>query len=642
MLRSMRPTALLLPILTALLLCAARPAAAQNEVSLLDRLPASYDAALLVPDLAALDTGLAAFESGAGLGLGELQDAVGRFKRELGMVHGLDASGPFAIVIIEGGDRPIAVMLLPVADFDTLATSLGSAPADIVDVTLPSGESGVLRAMEGYAVLGANRQVVQAYTAAHDADALDARIGEHAAQTAAQSQVSLIVNTGVMDAGDAAAQMTYFATLALRYADDVLAVDLEPTQFLPLITNISTLLANGTEAVVAGIDFSALGMQYTEAYKLNDHAGMLSLFPGSGTDAEAGPDPAHTLAKLLDDPVVFALAGDPSRVGLADWADRLGGLFGLDARHALGTAKPQFQELFAQADGVATAYYALTNTADLSSRWMNTVTVFEVADEDLFAESLEAAVLSLNDAEVPVGGDESITFTTTYEDEDRLLGGVRFDTFTFKAHIPESLRTSPMMLVAAALGEVGFTGQAAVIDGHVLVTTFDDLSTMTRALETLESANGLGTAGPLHNLRTGHLPANPALLGTLNLNGVANTMSPIFSAVANTQPIQLDAGTQPIGIAITTADGEAVVQLFVPASAVTAMLEHDFEPHFQDNNANNGGRNTNPGGPGQLGPGRQTQPGRPSNPGTRPGRDPGRPGLEPGRNPGRGPGRSPR
>ncbi|MEM9414001.1 MAG: hypothetical protein AAGA29_00805 [Planctomycetota bacterium] len=627
-------------ILTALLLCVAQHAAAQQEeAGLLDRLPASYDAALLVPDLAALDTGLAAFESAAGLGLGELEDAVGRFKREMGMAHGLDATGPFAIVIIEGGDRPIAVMLLPVEDYDTLATSLGSAPDPIANVTLPSGEAGVLRAMEGYAVLGANRQVVQAYTPAGDADTLETRLGQAAAQAATQSQIAIIINTDNMDADDATAQMTYFATLALRYADDVLAVDLEPTQFLPLITNISTLLANGTDAVVAGIDFSAQGIHYTEAYKLGSDPAMQEIFPGGVAEADNSDSPAATLAKLPDEPVVFALAGDPSRVGLADWADRLGGLIGLDARHALGTAKPQLQELLSQADSMATAYYAITNPAEINSRWMNTITVFEVQDEAAFAESLETAVLSLNDAELPVGGDEPITFTTTYKPEDRLLGGVRFDTFTFKAHIPESLRTTPMMLVAAALGEIGFTGQAAVIDGHVLVTTFDDLSTITNAIDTLNNANGLGNAGPLRDLRANHLPNNPPMLGMLDLGGIADTMSPIYSVVGSTPRLQLDANTQPIGFAITTAPGEAAVQLFIPASAITAMLEHDFEPHLQDNNAgrnSNPGRNAQPGDPGRSEPGR-TPPGR--NPGTRPGRDRDRPGSEPGRRPGRDPGR---
>ena len=625
----------------ALLLVALLPTSAivaQDTAPLLDRLPADYDAAILVPDLAALDTGLAAIESAAGLGLGELQDAMGRFKRELGLMQGLDDTGPLAIVLIEAGEQPIAVMLLPTTDYDALAASLQAEPGDLINVTLPGGDTGVLRKMDGYAILGPNRRVVQAYTPARSADTFAQRVGQHGRRIATQSQLVLVANTNAMDRDTFTAQMSYFANLGLTHADNILAVDLEPTQFMPMMTNLAHLLAKGTDAVVVGIDFGTQGMTYAEAYKLNDDETLNELFPGQGE----GTNPTNTLAKLPDDPIVFAIAGDPSSVGSAQWADHMGGFVGLDAGHALGTAKPQLQALFAQADGLATAYYALPNPSAIAERWMNTITVFEVQDAADFAIALEEAVLSLNDAELPVGGGESITFTTTYKPEDRRLGGVRYDTFTFKAHIPESLRTTPMMIAAAALGEIGFTGQAAVIEGHVVVTTFDDFSTITRAIETVEAGNGLGTAGPLRTLRDHHLPSTASLIGALDLQGVADTLGPLLSSVGTGQPITVPPNTQPIGFAIQASDDEALVQLFIPASALLAMLEESFEPHLQENNSDNANDAGRDNGPGLLGPGRQTQPGRPNsprNPGTRPGRTPGR---DPGRAPGLTPGRNPR
>lgn len=640
----LRTTALALFVMTAALL--ARPTAAQDLDTLLERLPESYDAAILVPNLAALDAGLASFESSAGLGLGELQDAVGRFKRELGLMRGIDDSGSMAIVIIEAGENPLAVMLLPVTDYDALAESLGAEPGDMLDVTLPGGATGVLRQMEGYAILGGNRQVVLAYDPTRDGSGFAPRFGARGARVAETSQLSVVLHTAEMDDAVATAELTRLAAVTLLHADTVLAPDFAPGKRMPFLTSVSGLLARGTDALVAGFTFSADGLDYIEAYRFADDDDTLAgLFLGQPEIAVASPD--AVLAKLPDDPIIAAIAGDPKAVGMAELTDRFGGFLthlGLDPRHALGTAKPQLAELFAQANGVATAIYAQPDPGQMTQRWLNTITVFEVEDERLFAESLEAAVLSLNDAEVPAGGAEPITFTTTYEAEDRVLGGVRYDTFKVQVHVPMSLRGKPMMLALAGLGEIGFTGQAAVIDGHVVVTTFDDLGTITRAIETVASGNGLGTGGAMQQLASQRMPEGRAVVGFLDLAGVADTLAPFLAIAGDPDPASVEPGTEPIVFAINADVSEASVHLFFPSSAVYAMVLEDFEPSLQrdDSASDNGGRGADSGRSNRGGnaqPGRNTQP---LGPGSQPGR--GNPGREstPGRGPGRGPGRPPR
>lgn len=632
---TLRTTALALLAVTACLWH--RSALAQDADTLLQRLPDTYDAAVLVPNLAALDTGLASFESAAGLGLGELQDTVGRFKRELGLMRGLDETGPMAVVVIEAGPSPLAVMLLPVSDYDALAWSLGAEPGDVVNVTLPSGASGVLRKMDGYAVLGGNQQVVLAYSAAGDAAGFTERFGEDGAAAVSGSHLAVAVHTGAMDGDVATAQLTALAAMALGHADNVLAPDLGPAKRLRYLSSVSQLLASGADGLVAGFTFSAEGMGYTEAYRLTDSSALAGMFPGRADDAVINPE--AVLAKLPDDPIVLAVAGDPTAVNLAALADRFGGFFvqlGLDPQHALGGARAPLESLLAQADAIAMAYYAQPDPAQAASRWMNTITVFQVQDERVFAEALETAVLALNDAQVPAGGDEPITFTTSYEPEDRLLGGVRYDTFKVQVHIPQSLRGKPMMLALAGLGEIGFVGQAAVIDGHVVVTTFDEFNTITRAIETVQSGNGLGggAAQAVANNRT------PAAVGYLDLGGIADTLAPFLAIAGNPAAVSVDAGVGPITFAITTQPGQAGLHLFFPAAAMNALARESFEPRFAGDGTQNNGRDADPG---SSNPGRQTQPVRPGNdrgPTTRPGRE--RPGVQPGRPPSRTPGRAPR
>jgi hypothetical protein len=625
-----RPLTALLLLCWLGLACLAPRAQAQDAPAVVDWLPASFDSAILVPDLGALDGGLAAFESATDLGADDLRDAVGRFQRELGLMHGVDTRGGMAIVAIEAGPRPIAVLLIAVSDHEALAQSLGTEPGDLVAINLPGGSSGYMRKMDGYAVLGGSRQVVQAYTPAGDGAALAERIGPMAARVITESQFSYLANTGRADADAITAEFTAQALQMMALIDPLIAYDLAPAERLPAISALSGLVVSGTDTAVLGASFDATGIHYAEAYKLKPGGAMAGMFPGGAAEADA----LALLAKLPDDPAVFAVAGDPQAVGLAELADRLGGLLGLDARHALGSVKPVLETLYAQADGVATAYYTLPNAGQVASRWMNTATVFETGDAEQFAEALEAAVLALADATIPVAGsDEAVTFETTYDAEDRLLGGVRYDTFTVKMHLPEAMQTDPKMRALAILGEIGFIGQAAVIDGHVVVTTFDDLSVITRVIETVQSGNGMGRAGAMHEGLAAAMSDGASMVGTLDLRGIADSLSPLLSVLGRADAVQVDPGTRPIAYAIATGENEASVRLFVPSSAVTAMIDEDFDPFVQADNTG-----TDPG----PGPGRELgQPGR-GTPGTQPGRTPpGRnPGVRPGRDPGSRPGRS--
>lgn len=623
----------------------AQPAAPASDLpAVLGQLPANYASAIVVPHLGALDAGLAAFESASVLELGELQDVVGRFKREMGVARGVDDGGSMAVVVIEPGDRPIVVMLLPVSDAEALAASLGAEPdaaGGVVDVTLPSGEAGALRLLDGYAVLGAQRQVVEAYVPADDADAFVERFGTMGAAALAESQLCFAFDPTLMDPDGLGAELTSYALAVLQHADALLAYDIAPREMLPMLGSMSQMVARGTDAAVVAFDFSAQGVGYQEAYRLNGETALADLVPGAmandlGGDAEA-TDAADTLAKLPDGSAVFAIAGNPAAVGFVEMFDRFGGLLGLDPRHALGSAKPALQGLLAQADHAATAYYELASANQATSRWMNTVSVFETQDPAAFAASFEAAVLSLNDAQLPVAGsDTPITFSTTYEAEDRLLGGVRFDTFTLKIDVPEDLRDDPTMLALAALGQIGFIGQAAVVDGHVVVTTFDDLETMDRALAAITSAGGLGTAAEFPSFAG----AQRSAVGYVDLRALAQTLAPFYAIAGDTDPAQADPDTAPVAFAIAADDGQAAFKLFLPTSAINALAVEDFEPNLrtQDNaNGNNPGGFDN--GPGTLGPGNPRTTPR-NTPRTNPGRAPGREPLGPGRAPGRTPGRT--
>lgn len=628
------PPRLLFAVLSLALLLAASPRASAQELPpVTTMLPAQFEAAVIVPDLSALSDKAGAFEQASGLGLGDLQDALGMFKRDLGLIDGIDDGGSMMVVVTELNES--ALMILPVSDYAALASALGAEDAEVAAVTLPGGYTGAMKQVEGYAVLGPDAVEVGAY-APGDADAatLAAAMGTEPAQVVASSQMSILVSNAATDRAALASQIALYGVLAVKHADRMIAYELDAAQWSPLISSFSQMAARSADVMAVGFDFSDEGMSYTEAYTLNSEAGLPNLFPGRG-----GADTTAALAMLPQGDTVAAYAADPAGVDIAALADRMGPLFGLDDRHALGEALPGLQALIGQADTVAGAYYVLPDDGSVPiNRWLNTITVFAVQDSAGFADALEAQLTSLNDTELAVPGGESITFTASYKADDRRIDNTRVDTFTLQAVVPPSMVDTPIMKAVGGLAGIGVHGQVAVADGRVIVATFDDSSTLLGMLRQTPSSHGLGTNDALASVREAHLPEGMSMQAYLSLDGVAGTINPFLSMMDASVGIELDQSAGPIAVGVRSSGDQLMLRVFIPSQAVAVLASEDFvvvadAQQADPNDPRGNGRGEpgrpsfGPGGPG-LGPGPSTRPGR--TPGTRPGRD------TPSRTPGRG------
>jgi len=618
-----------------LFLLAALPAAnafGQDLPEVTALLPDDFQAAVIVPDLSALSDQAGAFESASGLNLGDLQDALGIFKRDLGIVDGIDDSGAMMVVITDlaGG----ALMILPIGDYEALAASLGGTPDDLTDITLPNGYTGAMRKLEGYAVLGADTQAVNAYTPATNPAALSELLSDDVREVVATSPLSIVVNNAGADRDALAAQLGLFGLLGMKHIDQLIAFDLDVVGWAPQISSMSQMAARSADVMAIGIDFSEAGMSYTEAYQLNGQPGLPSLFPGLG---EA--DTTQALATLPQGSVVAAFAADTKSVDVAALADRLGPAIGLDGQHALGPFLPQIQELLQQADTVASAYYELHAYSSMpTDRWMNTITVFEVEDAEAFAASLEALINDMGDTDLPVPNDDTISFTTNYRANDQRLEDTRIDRFVIQATLPDSMTDTPMTKALGGLASIGVTGHVAVAEGRVIVMTFDDPATLLGMIKRTVSTQGLGASDALDTMRESHLPTSPSMQAYLSLDAIAGTVNPFLSMMDAETPMLESAATGPIALGISATGDTLITRIFIPTSAMAVLAHADFEinpkPQVVDESAQ-------PGRGFEGGPGLGPVPGR-TNPGTRPSTRPNtRPSTQPGRTPGRTPGREP-
>ena len=101
--------------------------------AVLDLAAPDADAIVVVPNLSGLSRGLAALQQALGLPLPQMDDALGAFKRQMGMVEGLNDNGAMLLVTqdlvsaltTEPPRLPSVVLIMPTANYAAFVGGLG-------------------------------------------------------------------------------------------------------------------------------------------------------------------------------------------------------------------------------------------------------------------------------------------------------------------------------------------------------------------------------------------------------------------------------------------------------------------------------------------------------------------------------------
>lgn len=568
------------------------PAKAQNLPSIVAAFPAEVDTAIIVPNLAELSDQLANFESASGLGVGELQDALGMFQRELGLINGLNRDG--AMMVLLGGAAagdgsqagpPTGLMLLPVSDYAAMVGALGGDPAQPVSaITLPGGAEGFCKQLDDYAVLGGSEAAVTAIQAGDGPGTLTALVGTAGVTTITESQLSIIINTEAFEPDRLADRMSQISAAVMQQADAMLAIDLDPEPWMSMLQALSKKAATGTTAMVLGMSFSDDGLTYTESAVLKEGSELAAAY----TDTARPANTSAMLASLPDRPMLFAAAGDPKAVMLGMLIDSLGGVIGLDPEHALGEVREPMDAMLGNATGCAFSLYAVPGGGKVMTHWFNSLTVLETADPVAQRAAVKQFITGLNGAALPMETGESIQLIALYRENDREIEGVSVDTFTLRMTVPQSAQTGPLTQAIALLAGGGFTGHVVAGPQHVIVTTVDDNNMTAEALRSLGRGTGIGNAGAIADLRHEHLPANPIAQAYLSFGGVADSINPFLQLMGNTQAISVPNNLPPVGVALTREGTGVRSVMFVPAQTVKLLVTESFDLSGEDEPGNQG------------------------------------------------------
>lgn len=452
-----------------------------------------------------------------------------------------------------------AMILLPVTNYAEFMTNFNAKPAGngAVDaITMNSGEPGFAKdlgagAGGAYALLGSNKDMVQAFTGKAGANPIKGKIGKAGEKLADSSDLVTFFNAEVIRPliPEVLAEMKKQAKAQTQNAG------MDDKQFDARFGLIQWLIESGakdTRSVVGGAKFSSLGIALDMVSTFSEGSYFAKVFATGGK-------PGALLARLPAQPYLLAGAIDQSSPGFkqfsADYAAKASEIEADKdkAKLALGA--------LTSPDGIAGAVGfpiggifagALTSTISFTK-----------------AKDGPAAVKIIKDAIVASNGtsQQGVTASTTYKDAGAKVGDTDVDVWSAsvagdgdkKAGATQGMQ----MLFGSPDGPVGFVAKT---EGGAFLTYSKNADLMEKALkvggETMASDKTLAQVAD-------KLPGDRIAEAYVGVKGLLDLALPFVAMIGVPIPQdKLPAQLPPVGLAIASDAGSARFTIFVPAPVI--------------------------------------------------------------------------
>lgn len=533
------------------------PAQERNVAPLLDQISERAQVVILVPSLAKLSDKLAMVEEALQLGAPELNDALGQFKMVSGLTQGLNDEGAMLLVLEElggalMGGQPRAYLLAPVRDYEAFLGNFqaqAAANATVAELQLDTGHTCFARKLEGYALLGQTRELVQAYQPARKSDAWLKKVGPLGSHYLTSSDISVIVDVESLSATLAGlsgmVQMLSEMQLANRPQDEQAAARAAAQWFMQGINNV---VRDGA-ALVIGTDVTDGGVGLSLAIQFKANSELAKRFVGGGGAA------SH-LDRLPDKPWLMALSMNAEALGFAHFAESIVPIIEAEdaalAEH-FQTMLPNLRAM----RGVSMLLMPPTADDDPGVMYVNT------PDANAYRQTVGDYIKALNGKTLP-GTDQPMT--TTYNAGRLKIGDVSVDQYEQR------------------LGaELTGSGYIAAHGEHVVQVTSPDMQLLTDAIKALDANQGVGAGGTIRQTRQSLSP-DPALELYVDLSMVVSrAMGALAGAGFNRAGPQANAGqveaSAPIALSVSVREGGLVIRQFVSMEAARVM--QTFMPMLQ-------------------------------------------------------------
>jgi hypothetical protein len=558
-------------------------------VAVFDRLPVNTDIAVVIPSME--DFAEAATRFGTDTGLTarfpELDEPLSLFKRQMGMLEGVEDDAPLIFAFSgvsdrlaagDGGGPMVGLMMVPVSDYNRFVSRLGGDPAQPMTTIQPSsGRNLAVKASDGYAIVtnNSNASFLETYQPSSNGRDLAQAISATPGGDPANTQVLLWLN------------FEKLGPAVQTYLQSTVRSGGQSDNWSDLLRSVSQLGADRlwtqstTGLVSLSLNEQAMGLTISMVAKPDTDLADLLTPTGNPNDARAN----RLLTSAPDRAFIYAAAIDHDASGLVKLLKPV-----LEAlqQQPQGISAYFYQSLskLGNALGTANVFYAPTDPGSmLSGGLLQTLTLYQVADGAGFVKQHREATEAMRDLTLPLAlpGDTTsqaeLSFDTTYTPAALNIEGVSVDQYQVTANLPPEL-TRQFNTAFMFIANSGYGGYVAHKDDTVVLTTATEPQFISRALRSVGSGEGIGSAGPVARVRDELLPHNASVQAYLSLAGIAQSANLFLPMFADMQTIDVPDALPPLAFGAASRDGGVSLRLVVPTE--TAAFAVDVYEQFSE------------------------------------------------------------
>lgn len=557
---------------------------------------------LVVNNMEALSQQIASLRESLGLPLEDMNDVLGLFKRESGMINGVNDRGALLVVIegvadaIQNDVPPEIFLLVPVEDYQEFIGNYGGAAdaaGEVTAVTLPQGQDGFSKSINGFAVMGRTEQAVQGYQGSGNAERLLTLAGTLGRQYLADADVAVVVDVEALAAAlrpqieAAAAEAQAQVQMMGEAGVDASGADMAQQIFEIYAQGASAIVDSATGAVWA-LDFAEEGIAQTTSVHYKADSALSKVLPGGESQA------TQTLARLPAQPFVFAGSVDARAIDMTSLVEAVLSAFPEDQQNPIMSLYRDSLPLLEQTQSMASAFYAPVRGAMMGPGMFNTLNVYRVDQPAEFLAEYRQMLEKMNGLEVPVGGAGGVaagaemdadagaevapgpvvTYRTSYTPNALQIEGKLVDQYQLQVEWPPEMmqqmgQLGPLM---SMFGMGGYTGYLAATDEYVVMTTTPDTQLIGAALQGVEETVGIGTGGVVQQVRQDAFEKTPVAEMYLSVQGLAQTANMILPMLGG-PAIEVPADVPPLAMAVMVEDQSVSLRTYVPMRTVEFVFE---------------------------------------------------------------------
>ncbi len=521
-------------------------AQANRIAPVLDQVSERAQIVVVAPNLSRLSEKLALLNESLELGVPELADVLGEFKRDAGVERGLADNGALVLVVEDAttalmGGQAKVYLLVPVSDYDAFIGSFdATVDGPVAQLNSATGDPNFIRKVGNYALVGETSAAVQSYQPANNGAKWIRKAGDLGGNALAGGDVAMVIDIESMS-------MTLAGmTTMLQFMAEMGIANAPPEQQASaragvqwLIQGFQAFVRDGSALVVAS-DLTEQGIGGSIAVQFKENSALAKRFANGGKAAD------H-LARLPDKPYLVAMSANTDAFNIAGIAESILPLIAstdVPAADAFKAMLPIVQQM----RGMSLVVAPPTDETQEPS----VLTYMNVTDAAAYRDAFKKYLAQIDGK--PATAADPTTVATRYTANQLKVGDVAADQY--------EIRTDAL---------TAQTGYLVGKDEHILHTNVADAQVLRDGLAAMTRTNGLGANGDIAQTRKSLLPDSAFEL-FINFDAVM-----ALAAAMEGGPVDNTGKAGLIGVSISIGEGGAVLRQWTPMPAAKIIKEKASE-----------------------------------------------------------------